>query len=151
MTTTATLQQNAAASATATAATAAAAAARDSLKTAELHRRFTQDIRRQIEAEYNAAVDEETAACGDMQRKRRHADEMEESHKRVRSETFRRNAGSGYAASSWPRAARLACPFPSAALRPTLSSRKEKSPRMTTTFLSRPPALLRRPRAAFSE
>ena len=73
-----------------TAATAAAAAAaRDSLKTAELHHRFAQDIRRQIETEYNAAVDEEIAACGDMERKRRHADEMEESHKRARSDAFR--------------------------------------------------------------
>ena len=68
---------------------AAAAAARDSLKTAELHHRFAQDIRRQIETEYNAAVDEEIAACGDMERKRRHADEMEESHKRARSDAFR--------------------------------------------------------------
>ncbi len=67
---------------TATASTAAAAA-RDSLKTAELHHRFTQDNRRQIEAEYNAAVDEEIAAAGDMGRKRRHAEEMEETHKRV--------------------------------------------------------------------
>jgi hypothetical protein len=74
--------------ATATTATAAAAA-RDSLKTAELHHRFTQDIRRQIEAEYNAAVDEEIAAAGDMDRKRRHAEEMEETHKRVRSDAFR--------------------------------------------------------------
>ena len=75
---------------TATAATAAAAAAaRDSLKTAELHHRFAQDIRRQIEVEYNAAVDEEIAAAGDMDRKRRHADEMEETHKRVRSDAFR--------------------------------------------------------------
>ena len=85
MTTTTVTQQNAAA---ATAA-AAAAAARDSLKTAELHHRFAQDIRRQIETEYNAAVDEEIAACGDMERKRRHADEMEESHKRARSDAFR--------------------------------------------------------------
>ena len=85
MTPTTTTQQNAAA---ATAA-AAAAAARDSLKTAELHHRFAQDIRRQIETEYNAAVDEEIAACGDMERKRRHADEMEESHKRARSDAFR--------------------------------------------------------------
>ena len=84
MTTTTTAQQNA----TATTATAAAAA-RDSLKTAELHHRFTQDIRRQIEAEYNAAVDEEIAAAGDMDRKRRHAEEMEETHKRVRSDAFR--------------------------------------------------------------
>ena len=85
MTTAATaLLQNA----TATTATAAAAA-RDSLKTAELHHRFTQDIRRQIEAEYNAAVDEEIAAAGDMDRKRRHAEEMEETHKRVRSDAFR--------------------------------------------------------------
>ena len=83
MTTTALLQN-----ATATTATAAAAA-RDSLKTAELHHRFTQDIRRQIEAEYNAAVDEEIAAAGDMDRKRRHAEEMEETHKRVRSDAFR--------------------------------------------------------------
>ena len=81
MTTTALLQN-----ATATTATAAA---RDSLKTAELHHRFTQDIRRQIEAEYNAAVDEEIAAAGDMDRKRRHAEEMEETHKRVRSDAFR--------------------------------------------------------------
>ena len=66
-----------------------AAAARDSLKTAELHHRFTQDIRRQIETEYNAAVDEEIAAAGDMDRKRRHAEEMEETHKRVRSDAFR--------------------------------------------------------------
>ena len=73
---------------TATAATAAAAA-RDSLKTAELHHRFTQDIRKQIEAEYNAAVDDEIAAAGDMDRKRRHAEETEESHKRIRSEAFR--------------------------------------------------------------
>jgi hypothetical protein len=82
MTTTA--QQNA------TAATAAAAAAaRDSLKTAELHHRFTQDIRRQVETEYKAAVDEEIAAAADLDRKRRHADEMEETHKRVRSDAFR--------------------------------------------------------------
>ena len=73
---------------TATAATAAAAA-RDSLKTAELHHRFTQDIRKQIEYEYNAAVDDEIAAAGDMDRKRRHAEETEESHKRIRSEAFR--------------------------------------------------------------
>jgi chromosome segregation ATPase len=73
---------------TATAATAAAAA-RDSLKTAELHHRFTQDIRKQIESEYNAAVDDEIAAAGDMDRKRRHAEETEESHKRIRSEAFR--------------------------------------------------------------
>ena len=66
-----------------------AAAARDSLKTAELHHRFTQDIRRQIETEYNAAVDEEIAAAADLDRKRRHADEMEETHKRVRSDAFR--------------------------------------------------------------
>jgi hypothetical protein len=86
MTTATTALQNA----TATASTAAAAA-RDSLKTAELHHRFTQDIRRQIEAEYNAAVDEEPeiAAAGDMDRKRRHAEEMEETHKRVRSDAFR--------------------------------------------------------------
>jgi glycerol-3-phosphate O-acyltransferase len=69
---------------------AAAAAARDSLKTAELHHRFTQDIRLQIETEYNAAVDEEIAAAADLDRKRRHADEMEETHKRVRSDAFRR-------------------------------------------------------------
>jgi hypothetical protein len=67
----------------------AAAAARDSLKTAELHHRFTQDIRKQIESEYNAAVDDEIAAAGDMDRKRRHAEETEESHKRIRSEAFR--------------------------------------------------------------
>ena len=67
----------------------AAAAARDSLKTADLHHRFTQDIRKQIEAEYNAAVDDEIAAAGDMDRKRRHAEETEESHKRLRSEAFR--------------------------------------------------------------
>ena len=75
---------------TATAATAAAAA-RDNLKTADLHHRdrFTQDIRKQIEAEYNAAVDDEIAAAGDMDRKRRHAEETEESHKRIRSEAFR--------------------------------------------------------------
>jgi glycerol-3-phosphate O-acyltransferase len=84
MTTTAATQQNA----TATTA-AAAAAARDSLKTAELHHRFAQDIRRQIEVEYNAALDEEIAAAGDMDRKRRHAEEMEETHKRVRSDAFR--------------------------------------------------------------
>ena len=84
MTTTTTAQQNA----TATAATAAATA-RDSLKTAELHHRFTQDIRRQIETEYKAAVDEEIAAAADLDRKRRHADEMEETHKRVRSDAFR--------------------------------------------------------------
>ena len=76
MTTTTTAQQN-------------AAAARDSLKTAELHHRFTHDIRRQIETEYNAAVDEEIAAAADLDRKRRHADEMEETHKRVRSDAFR--------------------------------------------------------------
>ena len=87
MTTTTTTQQNAAA-ATAAAA-AAAAAARDSLKTAELHHRFAQDIRRQIETEYNAAVDEEIAAAADLDRKRRHADEMEETRKRVRSDAFR--------------------------------------------------------------
>ena len=69
---------------------AAAAAARDSLKTAELHHRFTQDIRRQVETEYKAAVDEEIAAAADLDRKRRHADEMEETHKRVRSDAFRR-------------------------------------------------------------
>ena len=80
MTTTALLQN-----ATAT----AAAAARDSLKTAELHHRFTQDIRLQIETEYKAAVDEEIAAAADLDRKRRHADEMEETHKRVRSDAFR--------------------------------------------------------------
>ena len=73
----------------ASAAAAAAAAARDSLKTADLHHRFTQDIRKQIEAEYNAAVDDEIAAAGDMDRKRRHADETEENHKRIRSEAFR--------------------------------------------------------------
>ncbi len=67
-----------------------AAAARDSLKTAELHHRFTQDIRLQIETEYHAAVDEEMAAAADLDRKRRHADEMEETHKRVRSDAFRR-------------------------------------------------------------
>ena len=67
----------------------AAIAARDSLKTAELHHRFIQDIRQQVEAEYNAAVDAEVAAAGDMDRKRRHAEEMEETHKRVRSEAFR--------------------------------------------------------------
>ncbi len=67
----------------------AAAAARDSLKTAELHHRFTQVIRKQIEAEYNAAVDDEIATAGDMDRKRRHAEETEESHKRLRSEAFR--------------------------------------------------------------
>jgi hypothetical protein len=66
-----------------------AAAARDSLKTAELHHRFTQDIRLQIETEYNAAVDEEIAAAADLDRKRRHADEMEETHKRIRSDAFR--------------------------------------------------------------
>jgi hypothetical protein len=64
--------------------------ARDSVKTAELHHRFTQDIRRQIEAEYNAAADEEIAAAGDLDRKRRHAEETEETHKRVRSDAFRR-------------------------------------------------------------
>jgi glycerol-3-phosphate O-acyltransferase len=79
----------AAAAAVAATAAAAAAAARDSLKTAELHHRFAQDIRRQIEVEYHAAVDEEIAAAGDMDRKRRHADEMEETHKRVRSDAFR--------------------------------------------------------------
>ena len=67
----------------------AAIAARDSLKTAELHHRFIQDIRQQVEAEYNAAVDAEVAAAGDMDRKRRHAEEMEASHKRIRSEAFR--------------------------------------------------------------
>ncbi len=87
MTTTALLQN-----ATATTATAAAAA-RDSLKTAELHHRFTQDIRRQIEAEYNAAVDEEIAAAGDMDLKRRHAEEMEETHIRVRSDALQPRKG----------------------------------------------------------
>ena len=67
----------------------AAIAARDSLKTAELHHRFIQDIRKQVEAEYNAAVDAEVAAAGDMDRKRRHAEEMEANHKRTRSEAFR--------------------------------------------------------------
>ncbi len=84
MTAAATLLQNATA-----AAAAVAVAARDSVKTAEVHQRFTQDIRRQIEAEYNAAADEEIAACGDLDRKRRHADELEESHKRLRSDAFR--------------------------------------------------------------
>ena len=65
--TTTTTQQNA--TAATAAAAAAAAAARDSLKTAELHHSFAQDIRQQVEAEYNAAVDEEIAACGDMERK----------------------------------------------------------------------------------
>ncbi len=67
----------------------AAIAARDSLKTAELHHRFIQDIRKQVETEYNAAVDAEVAAAGDMDRKRRHAEEMEATHKRIRSEAFR--------------------------------------------------------------
>jgi hypothetical protein len=82
MTTAATLLQNATAAAATT-----AGAARDSVKTAEMHHRFSQDIRRQIEAEYNA-VDEEIAACGDLDRKRRHADDMDESHKRLRNEAF---------------------------------------------------------------
>jgi hypothetical protein len=46
------------------AAAAPATAACDSLKTADLHHRFTQDIRKQIEVEYNAAVDDEIAAAG---------------------------------------------------------------------------------------
>ena len=66
---------------------AGAIAARDSLKTAELHHRFIQDIRKQVEAEYNATVDAEVAAAGDMpvDRKQRHVEEMEASDKRIRS------------------------------------------------------------------
>ena len=87
MTPTTTTQQNSS-DATATAA-AVSAAARDSLKTAEPLHCFTQDIRRQIEAEYNAAVDDEIAAASGMDRTRQQAKEMEESYKRVRSEAFR--------------------------------------------------------------
>ena len=77
------LQQYAATAAT------AAAEARDSLKTADLHHRFVQDVRKQIEAEYKAAVDAEIAAAGDIDRKRRHADETEASHKCLCREAFR--------------------------------------------------------------
>ncbi len=115
MTTAASLLRNAIA-----AAATAAAAARDSVKTAEMHHRFTQDIRRQIEAEYNAAADEEIAACGDLDRKRWHADEMKESHKRLRSDTFRSpvRATGG----------QTCVPFSISAL--PMSLRKDKSPRM---------------------
>ena len=71
------------------ASSAAAAAARDSLKTADLHHRFVQDIRKQAEAEYKAAFDAESEAAADMDRKRRHAEDTTAGHKRLRSDAFR--------------------------------------------------------------
>jgi hypothetical protein len=71
------------------AASASAAAARDSLKTADLHHRFVKDIRKQVEAEYKAAVDAEGEAAADLGRKRRHAADMEAINKRLRSDAFR--------------------------------------------------------------
>ncbi len=68
---------------------AAAAAARDSLRTADLHHCFVQDLRKQAEAEYKAAFDAESKAAADMDRERRHAEDMTEGHKRLRSDAFR--------------------------------------------------------------
>ena len=65
------------------------AAAADVFKTAELHHRFVQDIRRQLESEYNAAVDAEAAAARDLDLKRRRVDDATECQKRLRSEAFR--------------------------------------------------------------
>ena len=130
--------------AAATAATAAAAAAaRDSLKTAELHHRFAQDIQRQIEAEYNAAVDEEIAACSDMELKRRHAEEMEESHMRALSGAFRSlvKATGGQTC--------VACSISRAAAESAQTMRLRRWRR--AKFLSHPPARLPRHRAAVSE
>ncbi len=58
-------------------------------KTAELHHRFVQDIRRQLEFEYNAAVDAEVAAARDLDLKRRRVEDATECQKRLRSEAFR--------------------------------------------------------------
>jgi hypothetical protein len=65
------------------------AAAADVFKTAELHHRFVQDIRRQLEYEYNAAVDAEVAAARDLDLKRRRVEDATECQKRLRSEAFR--------------------------------------------------------------
>ena len=65
------------------------AAAADVFKTAELHHRFVQDIRRQLESEYNAAVDAEAAAARDLDLKRRRVEDATECQKRLRSEAFR--------------------------------------------------------------
>jgi hypothetical protein len=65
------------------------AAAADMFKTAELHHRFVQDIRRQLESEYNAAVDAEVAAARDLDLKRSRVDDATECQKRLRSEAFR--------------------------------------------------------------
>ncbi len=64
------------------------AAAADAFKTAELHHRFVQDIRRQLEAEYNAAVDAAAAADRDLDLKSRRVDDATECQKRLRSEAF---------------------------------------------------------------
>ncbi len=59
------------------------------MKTADLHHRFVQDIRKQAEAEYKAAFDAESEAAADMDRKRRHAEDTTAGHKRLRSDAFR--------------------------------------------------------------
>ena len=73
--------------------TAAAAfwVASDDLETASLHYRFVQNVRLQIEEEYKAATDAEAAAKTELDAKRRRVGEAEESHKRLRSDTFRKN------------------------------------------------------------
>jgi hypothetical protein len=65
------------------------AAAADVFKTAELHHRFVKDIRRQLESEYNAAVDAEVAAAWDLDLKRRRVEDATECQKRLSSEAFR--------------------------------------------------------------
>jgi hypothetical protein len=65
------------------------AAAADVFKTAKLHHRFVQDIRRQLESEYNAAVDVEMDAARDLDLKRRRVEDASECQKRLRSEAFR--------------------------------------------------------------
>ena len=72
--------------------TAAAAfwVASDDLETASLHYRFVQNVRLQIEEEYKAATDAEAAAKTELDAKRRRVGEAEESHKRLRSDNFRK-------------------------------------------------------------
>ncbi len=65
------------------------AAAADVFKTAELHHRFVQDIRRQLESEYNAAVDAEVDAARDLNLKRHRVEDATECQKRLGSEAFR--------------------------------------------------------------
>ncbi len=58
-----------------------ATSALDLVKSADLHHRTVQDIRRQLRTEYNAAVAAEIAAAADLLCKRRRADEIDDRRK----------------------------------------------------------------------